>query len=601
MRKFIISSVLMLIISGLFAQGIFNNGAKIAVGTGAYLTIGGTNGNYRNETNITNGSVDLSGIFTLTGNITNNATGTDIVASSNVTSNVILNGTILQTLSGSSTAPFVFSNLIINNVIGVNLSKNVNAVSITIKPNAKLTLNLGYTMAAATVNINSNVTGTGTYIDNGTSNISSAHVQQYLTAGRNWYISSPVTTATSASLNIASSVYSYDESNESWIMESSLLDIMKGYVAVIGTTGNVTFTGNSLNTGVQNSALTRHGATKSGFNLVGNPYPSYLDWSLVSSSSSNLESTMWYRTKTTSNGTYVFDTYNAIGNVGTGNNGTVVTAFIPPMQAFWTRVSLGNAAGLLAMNNSMRSHEDLTSNRLKAPRIADVNQNVLRLQVSNGVNSDEAIVLFNSNAKDGYDSFDSDKMSNNNAAVPEIYTFVGDEKLVINGLNDIATNDEIPLGFSTAEENKFTIKATEIRNFNPETKIILKDKFLNVEHELTDNSAYSFSSQETSSSSRFSIVFRTSSVTTGIDKIDGGESRNESFNIYKNSNGQITINRNNALSDGTVAVSNAVGQVLIIKPTTGAVTVIDAKLIPGVYLVKVTVAGINKTKKVIIN
>ena len=124
MKKYNIISMMLLISYGLFAQGLYNNGAKIAVGTGSYLTIGGANGNYRNETNVTNGSIDLSGTLTLTGNLTNNVAGTDVLGAVAPGSTVVFNGTTSQTLGGTTTSAFLFPNLTVNNASGIILSKN---------------------------------------------------------------------------------------------------------------------------------------------------------------------------------------------------------------------------------------------------------------------------------------------------------------------------------------------------------------------------------------------------------------------------------------------------------------------------------------------
>ncbi|MFZ4726625.1 MAG: hypothetical protein ACOYMD_14420, partial [Paludibacter sp.] len=89
----------------------------------------------------------------------------------------------------------------------------------------------------------------------------------------------------------------------------------------------------------------------------------------------------------------------------------------------------------------------------KAPKYSNTIQQVLRLQVSNVTNNDEAIIIFNEDAQNGYDDFDSPKMSNANVAIPEIYTMAGSEQLVINGLNSITTNEVVPLGFYTGQAN----------------------------------------------------------------------------------------------------------------------------------------------------
>jgi len=506
-----------------------------------------------------------------------------------------------------------------------NIDADITVSDLTVNAGSQLTLLNGSNMTATNFYINSDaVKGTGTFVDKNAS-VSSGkltvsgltNVQQYLPMGRNWYISSPVSGATSNVIKSTSAnkLWNYNEVNTGTILwneitaTNTLLGITTGYVANMAASGNILFPG-TLNTGAQTTVtLTRQGTISSGFNLVGNPYPSYLNWiSAVASTNTgtiNMEPTMWYRSQN-SGATYVFDTFIANGSgggIGTSNfsNGvTPVNGFIPPMQAFWVRVAPGQTTGKLAFTNSMRSHQDqsIPTNRLKAASIVDPEQSVLRLQVSNGINSDEAIVYFNPNALDTFDGFDAEKMSNNDATIPEIYTMAGLEKVVINGLKSVYDNEELMLGFTPGIQSDFTIKATEISSFDPNTKIILKDKLLNTEKELTIGNSYTFSSTEISTLSRFSILFKTTSVTTQIN--DDGKG-SESMLIYKNQNNQITVNRMDAIGEGTLTVSNSIGQLLASQSTTGTVTVVDKTLIPGVYLVKLTLKGKNTIKKVIIN
>lgn len=513
---------------------------------------------------------------------------------------IVYGGSSAQTIS--NIASNVVSNLTIDNKAGVTLPPMLTVNStLTINAGAKLTNPEFANLTVYNVTINSDLAnGTGTFVDNGITNTTPggvANVQQYLTGGRNWYVSSPVTTAAASSISTASLIQGYDEPSSMWVPEGLTLNVLKGYAASISATGTITFTGAALNTGAKNPLLTRTGVAKTGYNLVGNPYPSYLNWSLVHSNSTNLESTMWYRTKNSGNTAYVFDTYNATGNIGTSNNGTLITSQIPPMQAFWVRVASG-VQGTIALDNTMRSHDGTNSNRLKAPSMADLTQQVLRLQVSNGVNKDEAIVLFNMNASDGYDAYDSEKMTNNNASVPEIYTLAGTEPLVINGLNSVRPNEELPLGFTSGEVNMFTIKATEISNFDADTKVVLKDKMLNKEKELTVGNDYTFTSDAVNTSTRFSILFKSNSFTTGIG--NNSTTGNESMFIYRNQNNQITVNRTDAIGEGTVTVCNAIGQKLVSISTTGTVTVVKQRLLPGVYLVTLDVHGTSITKKITI-
>jgi hypothetical protein len=271
---------------------------------------------------------------------------------------------------------------------------------------------------------------------------------------------------------------------------------------------------------------------------------------------------------------------------------------IPPMQAFWVRVLSGQSSGTLALTNAMRHHESGT-NRLKVQSANKSAQQLLRLQVSNGTNSDEAIVLFNPNASNGFDNYDSPKMTNGSAAISEIYTMSGTEQLVINGLNSISSNPELALGFRTGQANTFSIKTTEISNFDSETEIILKDNVEKTEQNISNGTIYTFKSDVTNTASRFSIVFRTSSATTGIDnKVN----TTPDLNVFTNTQNKIIVNCNAALlHEGTITIYNALGQKLMNTRTTGTCTVIDHIFSPGAYTITVNIVGNNETKKLILN
>jgi len=557
-----------------------------------------------------NNSKTISGTLTLTaGALTTGANSLTVNGPLYATSGLIDTGASGTLVFGGTSEQNLSASVLTSGIVN----------NLTINAGSKLTTS--GTITATTINILSDGTnGTGTLKDGGVLTSTNSNVQQYLTTGRNWYISSPVSAATSAVFNAAAAsninkLYWYDETNGSsatlnWpqiTTNSSSLSVSRGYVAnvdatLLVATNGVTFSGGTLNTGNITTgsngvpALTRtSGQIKEGFNLVGNPYPSYLDWVAVSGASTNIDPTMWYRTK--NGAVYEFDTYNATSGVGT-NNATVVTQNIPPMQAFWVRVTSGQTTGTLALTNAMRNHNDLSTNKFRSPAVLNSVQSVLRLQVSNGVNADEAIVLFNPNASNGLDAYDSPKMTNADTAIPEIYTTAGTEKVVINGLKTINPNQELQLGFVPGTTNSFFIKATEFSNYNTGTRIILKDYLINTENDLTDGTAYVFSSDAVSTENRFTIIFRTSSVTTDLKNSDF----NKSIVAFKNGNNQIGVSiPADIVGKASVSVYNAVGQKLENKLLESTKCVFSNSYTSGVYLVNVITNGKSITRKVVIN
>ena len=474
--------------------------------------------------------------------------------------------------------------------------------NISIERGGKVTLNNGYSLTVNDININSDASGTGTFVDKNATNAhgltvnGTSTVQQYVTStakgvtGRNWYISSPVSAALSSTITTATTndLVSYTESTGQWINAGTTMDVMKGYIA-LSPAQNTTlvFSGGSLNTGTQSvSNLSYTGATKKGFNLLGNPYPSYLDWDAATIS--NVLTTVWYRSKST--GAYLFQTYNSLGGLPTATNGG--TNLIPPMQAFWVRAT--SSTNSVSFDNSMRSHLDQNNaiNRLKSPSKTNSVQQVLRLAISNGVNTDETVLYSNPNALNGADNYDSPKMTNANVTIPELYTLVEGEQMVINGLNTIPYNTEIPLGFTTGQTNSFTIKTSLISNFELGTQIVLNDNLLNVQQDLSI-ADYSFTSDAVSTSTRFTLTFKAPSVATGIN------TENKEKILISTRNGHIIVN--GTVNRATLEIFNTVGQKVISRNLSGTNIQENNNLPVGAYFVKLTNDGKCITKKIIID
>jgi hypothetical protein len=502
-------------------------------------------------------------------------------------------------VSSWSTSPTSYENAIINgdyNNVGFSCD------NLTVNAGKKLTISSGTLTVGGNLTLKSDASGTATILNNGTLTVAgSNNVEQYLSTARNWYVSSPLSNAG------APAGYSYFQYNEPgdnidlsgqatdyWknVSVASPLTVGRGYVAVLPSgPATINFTGGTLNSANKTLSLTRtSGKDKEGFNLVGNPYPSYLDITDLKLNA-NIESSFWIRSKTTN---YVFDTYNLVSNVATTNSGLVTTSKIPPMQAFWLRVTNGNVTASVVLEDSKRSHADNAQNKFRAPSA----QKLVRLQVSNGTISDEAVIYFNANAADGYDSYDSPKLSNNIAAIPEIYTIAGNEPVAINGLNEISPSKTLALGFKAGETATYSIKATQLSNFDTDTRIVLKDMLLNTEQELSQGEVYTFTSGVTNSNSRFNVIFKSAGVASGLESKSG----NSIVNIYRNANNQIIIDRNDGLSqEGTIKVYNGLGQILNSVKTTGARTLLNNSYGSGVYLVTLQVADKITTRKVVLN
>lgn len=492
----------------------------------------------------------------------------------------------------SGVVPTALDDVDISSENTVIMTENASCKNVVLYPKANLTLNSGKTFTATSIYLKADETGTSSFVDRGTSTIASAQVDLYLTSGRNWYLGSPLTAAQSSVIKALSTnkLWYFNEALQSWpeiTRTTTLMDPMKGYVATVTSNGIVTFSGGTLTSGaLQLSGIPRTGTTneKRGFNLIANPYPSWLNWNLVGKS--NILPSLWYRTKNESN-SYVYDSYNALSEVGTNNNGKgAVNQFIPPMQAFWVYVNDDGLQGTLSFDNDMRSHQ---------PSIALRNattHKVLRLQVSNGSNSDETILVFDPKAQNGYDGFDTPKWSNSTASIPEVFTTVGNQQMVINGMNEDVPLNELALGVRTGQSGTFILKMVEALEFDPDQRIILKDNLLNMEQNLLENPTYTFQSAEGATTDRFSLFFQKNG-----SRLPSETASN--ITIYQTTDHRLAIRKNTA-EDAYVHIYNMQGQCLLSNQITAETATIEHSFPNGTYLVAIQTEGRISTKKITI-
>ena len=489
------------------------------------------------------------------------------------------------------------------------LTGNIGANSLIINSSALLMVTPAKTLTITgtltnngTLTLQSSSIGTATLLNNGLlTGTGKFNVQQYLTgtgdatpSGRGWYISSPVN---KAARNIftatGNTLWNWDEANQAYSTitnGSTLLKPMEGYVTRAGTNAIVTFSGSSFNSGTyRNIALTRTGTTHTnrGYNLIGNPYPSFLDWD--GATKANILPTIWYRTFNGSQ--MVFDTYNGI--VGTNNSGNgSISQYIPPMQAFWVLIDCDGNTGSVEFNNSIRSHQ--SNNFLRSTTQSNIP--LLRLEVTNGTNRDETIILFNASASDSIDNQDSPKMANNIDSVPEIFTYAGCQQVTINSLKDYSSGKTLALGFKTGLSGKFTIKASEMENFEQGTSIILTDKLLNRQQNLAESPTYSFSSETTNSSDRFAIAIN-QIPTTLIDPVSS-----PSFIAFDNGDGSIRVDlKNPENKNATISLYTISGQRLLTRKVESTTVTIGSNLQKGFYMLEIDTDEYRIVKKIVIN
>lgn len=505
-----------------------------------------------------------------------------------------LNGVATQIISGNGTLTAgSFSNFIISNVIVVQKNITLNNIevasigSLLIDPSKQLTVN-GNLVNNGIFTLKSDLNGTATLL---TSNISGSgiyNVQQYLTGqnsgtapnGRMWYVSTPMSNATSHVFDAASplnKLWSYNETTFGYTEitnNTTALTVGNGYVARLGANTTIEFSSNNINNGNFNFNLSRTGISdeKRGFNLIGNPYPSFLNpATAINDANSNLLPTIWYRTSNGSSMT--FNTYNYFSNTGTIG----LTEHIPPMQAFWVKVAADGQTGTLSLNNTMRTHQNNITLR------NNIQNNTIRLFIDNNINTDEAIILFNPAADFGFSNWDSPKMHNNNNSISEIYTKEAGNNLVINSMPEITNGMIIPLYINVGTAGQHTITVNTDK-FDISTEILLHDLQTSVVHDLR-NGGYSFTSTVVSDNNRFNLLFN--NIITNTENLTS-----ETTTIYTNDN---TIFVNSEF-EGQVEVYDLLGKLIISKQISSGTNNFSLNA-RGTYIVRfVSTQEIKSTK-----
>lgn len=494
--------------------------------------------------------------------------------------------------------------------------------SITIDAGASLTLQSGSELTL-TGNLTNNGTLTlennATIVQGASSTLAGSgtyNVKQTITGGNNgsspngrfWYLGSPVSGGLSSILDAAGAniVKYWDEQSAAWIEitdNTSALTVGRGHYLRSNTPGNhdLTFTGGSLNNGAYTFNLTANGSSFNGFNLVSNPYASYLKWDDVTKT--NVGSTIWYRTSNGANN-MVFDTYNSNGNVGTSNNGNgTVSQFIPPMQAFWVKVE-GSTTGSIAMDNLDRSHH---ISGMQGMHSMDSKLMFANLSLEKDSLRDQAIVYCSYETTDAQDVFDSEKMIQ--AGSPQLYSKIGDKKMVINAKNFMQRNEATPLYMNINNAGTHTIKLGEFNSTFG--SIWLEDKTTQQFQNLLINDTYTFESQVGQDIARFVLHFGYPNQIYGSTEATDqpNNNPNEVINWADVSLGtsgskviELTANLNEteALQTKTMAIFDMTGRQVLTQSFESGNTQVYIPNANGVYLVQVQIGNTQKVFKVLI-
>ncbi len=209
-----------------------------------------------------------------------------------------------------------------------------------------------------------------------------------------------------------------------------------------------------------------------GWNLVGNPYPSTIDWDAIGWTKAGLADAVYLWDPDAD----VYTSY--VG--GSGSNGG--TQFIPSSQAFWVKAT---AAPTLAVSESVKTSTDQAYLKQSSIYSGD-----LKLNISGAGYKDETVIKFANTATDAFDvDWDAYKLTGGKSA-PYIATVVGDSvDLSINSLSELAGDTIIPIRINVPSFGLYSLYVEEANDLPQEYCILLEDTLLNTMTDMRTDTA----------------------------------------------------------------------------------------------------------------
>jgi fibronectin-binding autotransporter adhesin len=510
-----------------------------------------------------------------------------------------------QAMGGSSLTRF--ENIKVNDGSNVNINS---AQSIA-----------GYLLCNGTLNANSNLvllsdaTRTALILGTGTGDVlGSLTMQRYLSSSFGYkYVGSPFRASSVGEFADEVNLdywfplfYRYDESRffSGWVKYNSpdgLLVPMQGYAANFGSettplTINISGEVNN-NTLIPLTLFNNNRNFTKGFNLIGNPYPSPIDWNAASGwVKYNIDNALYYFNAGGNDmytGTYA--TYvNGVSSDGKANN------IIPSMQGVFIHVSNGTypvAATLIFTNDIRVTNQSPLFHKESEEETRPLIRLTARMRES-GYTSDPLVVYFEDQATMNFDSdLDALKLMNTDSIVPNLYAVSTDiQNLSIDAIpQPVDSLTVIPLTLSIQNKGMVIFKASDILNLPENIIPYLVDPATGLYQNLYLHPEYRIYLEAGTYSGRFSLVFSQSDLRYK-------PASDELFHAYSSRNRLFVYAKLDEGEKAYMLVYNMLGQMVYQQElTTNGYHEMDLDVNTGIYVISLKSPKGKQMKKVFIN
>ena len=527
---------------------------------------------------VNNLTISASGLLTVTGNTLQIAgTITNSGAFTATAGSVEMIGSSPQTIPASTFSGNNLMNLTISNPAGVTLGGALNITGILSAASGDLASG-GYLKLISTSSQTALIDGSGSGQVTG-----SVTMQRYLPSAYGYkFISSPFSNATVAqfagyfsSTATIPAFYTYNEDNQNagvdisgWVdysTSSNSLSPGAGYALNLGASGTpLTMEISGLvNNDIGGIVLYNHnGDYTQGFNLVGNPYPSPINWDAFTTlATDNIDDFINFFQ---SSGDEYSGTFTSYVNGVSGGTGD---AIIPSMQGFFVHVMDGSypVTGTLNIPNTVRTND--LNPTFKTATVDP--RTIYRFGATfDGPSSitDPFVLYFDPNSTTDFDRHaDALKMMNTDDKVPNLYAFTTDFKAVsINGIpapSDSIT--KIPLGLTTYQDGFVTVTVRDLAKISNGLYLYLLDTERGITQNMSENPSYRFYFKKGVNNERFALIFSKNLLT------QPNFESSRLFAITRLSGlPYVSVNIGNA-EKGILSVSTLLGQTLLEKEVYG--------------------------------
>ncbi|MBH8568116.1 carbohydrate-binding protein [Microvirga sp. STS02] len=536
------------------------------------------------------------------------------------------NGTAAQ-ITGAG-LPSQVRNLTVNNALGLTLSQGVSVAQVARLQTGNLAT------ASQPFVLLSSADGTALIDNSGGVVMGSGTMQRAVTSSVTGpayrHFSSPVTAAPFSSLATTGfgptlnaayntsatpgavapfpTVFGYDEGriatvtsnygafDKGWFSPAAATDLMqptRGYtVNMPVTAAPVSFTGTFNNAAQNSGALNRGTDADAGWQLLGNPYPSPLDWNTVTPAQRpGLDAAVYVYQST---GRYA-GTYRSYAN-GVGTSPLVVAG-----SGYFVRVSTAGTPGAVNLTNANRV-TSFAAQPVFGRGLAD-SRPLLHLQLAGAGLSDDAFLYLQAGAMAGVDTeFDAAKLLN--PAGLDLATLSGARPLAINGLPLLGTAEVVvPLHLRVPQAGNFTFEVVDLANFGS-TPVYLRDALTGTQQLLATGTTYALTlATATSGTGRFSLVLRPATVTAARAELSAA-----TVSLYPNpAHGSFTVLLPPLAGQREVRATllNALGQAVLTRTiglnAAGATAEFQTSaLAAGMYTLRLQAEGQTLTKRVVL-